>query len=214
MTKIINTTMLSISLLEENIGQIDGLPRNPRFIKDSKFERLKQSITANPEMLYLRECIVVPYEGKYVVLGGNQRYSAMKELGFENAPCKIIPEDTDIRQMKAIVAKDNIGYGEWDLEVLKEEWELSDIKDFDLDEVVGFGEGELDSIEDEDEEGDSEPSEVSAFGAHTDFMRFGEYKCEMTEEEFVWLRDTFQSYRRDNDGQSEGFINFLREHHG
>ena len=75
------SVMLRISKLEANKGQIDGLPKNPRTIKDEKFKKLVKSIEENPEMTSLREMLVYPNEGKYVVVGGNMRLKAMKELG-------------------------------------------------------------------------------------------------------------------------------------
>ena len=52
--------LLKISDLLFNNGQIDGLPKNPRFIKDDKFKKLVKSIEENPEMLELRELLVYP----------------------------------------------------------------------------------------------------------------------------------------------------------
>ena len=77
--------MLKLSKLEANKGQIEGLPKNPRIIKDDKFKKLVKSIEDNPEMTSLREILVYPHEGKYVVIGGNMRLKAMKELGYKEA---------------------------------------------------------------------------------------------------------------------------------
>lgn len=48
---------IKISDLELNEGQVPGLPRNPRFIRDDRFEALKKSISDAPEMLELRELL-------------------------------------------------------------------------------------------------------------------------------------------------------------
>ena len=32
--------LIKVSLLKNNSGQIDGLPKNPRFIKDDKYQKL------------------------------------------------------------------------------------------------------------------------------------------------------------------------------
>ncbi len=69
--KQIPTQMIPIGLVETNKGQVPGLPRNPRLIKDDHFRKLKQSIQDNPEMLYLRELLVFKHDGKYVTIGGN-----------------------------------------------------------------------------------------------------------------------------------------------
>lgn len=80
--KIINTTVLKLKDLTTNNGQIEGLPKNPRFIRDDKFKKLVRSIEDNPEMLSLRELLVYPYNGQYIIIGGNMRYRAMKELKY------------------------------------------------------------------------------------------------------------------------------------
>ncbi len=88
-TRNINTSFLLL-----NSGQIEGLPKNPRFIRDERFNALKKSIGDAPEMLSLRELIVYPFNGKYVVIGGNMRLRACKDLGYKELPCKILDVDT------------------------------------------------------------------------------------------------------------------------
>lgn len=57
---MVKKVSIPLSALFTNVGQIDGLPPNPRLIKDEKFEALKKSLTDDPEMLDLRELIVYP----------------------------------------------------------------------------------------------------------------------------------------------------------
>ena len=124
--KCIQSVMLKLSTIEPNKGQIEGLPKNPRFIKDEKFKKLVKSIGDNPEMTAMRELLVYPLDnGKHIIIGGNMRYRAMKELGIKDAPCKVIPQDTTIEQLQAYTLKDNSGYGEWDFDLLANEWDLS-----------------------------------------------------------------------------------------
>ena len=63
-----------------NDGQITGLPKNPRFIRDERYEKLVKSIKDDPEMLDLRECLVVPYAAAYVAIAGNMRLRATIEV--------------------------------------------------------------------------------------------------------------------------------------
>lgn len=121
--KIIQRTTLPISKIEVNKGQVQGLPKNPRFIRDNKYKKLLKSIKENPEMLGWREIIVCEHEGKYIALAGNMRLRAMKELGYTEAPATIVPKETTIEQMKAFVLKDNSSYGEWDFDDLLSEWD-------------------------------------------------------------------------------------------
>lgn len=127
--KIINTTVLKLKDLTTNNGQIEGLPKNPRFIRDDKFKKLVRSIEDNPEMLSLRELLVYPYNGQYIIIGGNMRYRAMKELKYTECPCKVLPEDTTIEQLKAYTIKDNSGFGEWDFDMLANDWALELLSD-------------------------------------------------------------------------------------
>lgn len=124
-SETIATTIIPMSDIEVNKGQIPGLPKNPRFIKNEKFDRLKDSITENPEMLALRELLVFPFDNKFVLVGGNMRYRAMKELGYTEAPCKVIPSDTSVEQLKAYTVKDNASFGEWDFGMIDLDWDAS-----------------------------------------------------------------------------------------
>lgn len=131
--KIIETTWLACSLIEKNEGQIEGLPANPRLIRDEKFQKLCDSIKEQPEMLSLRELLVFPHNGKYVIVGGNQRFAAMTHLGYTEAPCKIIPADTPVAALKAYTIKDNNGFGDWDWDMLANEWDSQELNDWGLD---------------------------------------------------------------------------------
>lgn len=145
--------LLKISDLLFNNGQIDGLPKNPRFIKDDKFKKLVKSIEENPEMLELRELLVYPYNDKYVVIGGNMRLRALKELGYKEVPCKVIPETASVEQLKAYTIKDNNGFGEWDFDLLANEWDLSDLENWGVDlPDLEEDEKEADIVEDEVEQ--------------------------------------------------------------
>lgn len=127
------TELVLISKLVNNKGQIEGLPKNPRFIKDHKFVQLKQSIKEDPEMLNLREVICVDYNGELIVIAGNMRLNACLELGIKEVPCKILPQDTPIEKLKAITIKDNVGYGDHDWDALANEWDVELLSHWGLD---------------------------------------------------------------------------------
>lgn len=114
---------LNVSLITANKGQVPGLPRNPRLVKKERYEATRRSIEESPEMLELRELIVVEYmDGKYVVVCGNLRLRACKELGYKTVPCKVLPGDTPAKKLREYAAKDNINYGEDDKDVIANEW--------------------------------------------------------------------------------------------
>lgn len=135
---------IKLTELSPNTGQIDGLPVNPRIIKDEKFQKLKKSLQDDPEMLELRELLVFRWEDKFVIIGGNMRYRAALDLGIDELPCKIIPPDTPISKLKAYTLKDNIAYGEYDWDMLSNEWDAADLDDWGLDvwQENSNGEGE------------------------------------------------------------------------
>ena len=118
----IDAQLIKLSKIEVNRGQIEGLPKNPRVLRDDRFRALKQSITDNPEMLALRELLVYPHDDKYVIIGGNMRYRVLQDLGYKEAPCKVIPAGTSVDALKAYVIKDNGAFGEWDFDALTTDW--------------------------------------------------------------------------------------------
>ena len=109
-----NIKDISISKLEVNKGQVEGLPKNPRFIRDERYKALVKSIEDAPEMLKLRELLVVEHGSKFVVIGGNMRLRACKDLGHKTVPCKVLPADTPVEKLREYAIKDNNGFGEDD----------------------------------------------------------------------------------------------------
>jgi hypothetical protein len=124
---------IKITKLVGNTGQIEGLPKNPRFIRDDKFAKLVQSIKDDPEMLDLRELLVIPHGKEYVVIGGNMRLRAMIECGHKEAPCKVLDKATPPEKLRAYAAKDNVGFGEWDWDALANEWDAGELSAWGLD---------------------------------------------------------------------------------
>lgn len=127
------TDKIKISKIRPNTGQIDGLPQNPRLLKDDRFHKLVKSIQDDPEMLDLRELIVVPKDGIYVVIAGNMRLRAMQELKMKEAPCKVLPADTAIEKLRAYTIKDNVPFGEHDWSALANEWDAVELVEWGLD---------------------------------------------------------------------------------
>lgn len=109
--------------LQSNVGQIPGLPTNPRQWTKAEISRIAKSLKETPELFEARPIIVTPYEGKYVILGGNLRFEGCKHNKDADAPCIVMPEDTDIDKLKEIVIKDNGSFGEWDFDALANEWD-------------------------------------------------------------------------------------------
>lgn len=63
-------------------------------------------------MLEARPLMINQKNGKNILYGGNMRLKAMKELGWEEAPCHVFKDaDDDVMVKRAFV--DNMEYGEW-----------------------------------------------------------------------------------------------------
>lgn len=121
---------LPIGKIHLNKGQVPNLPKNPRFIRDERFKALCKSIADAPEMLSLREILVYDNGGEYVIIGGNMRFRAVRELGFKEVPCKILPQDTPVDKLREYTIKDNVAFGENDWEALDNEWDGSELADW------------------------------------------------------------------------------------
>lgn len=121
---------ISVSKLFNNEGQIPGLKKNPRYIKDDKFALLVKSLQDDPEMLELRELIVYPLQpDHYVVIAGNMRLRAAEEIGLTSMPCKVLPHDFPIKKMEAVLMKDNSDdFGQWSWDDIFNEWDTEEIK--------------------------------------------------------------------------------------
>ena len=117
------TIRLAIKDLEQNTGQIPGLPANPRQWTKTEVEKIAKSLRETPELFEARPIIVTQHGSKYVILGGNLRYEGCKHNKDKDAPCYVIPDDTSIDKMKEIVIKDNGSFGDWDYDVLANLWD-------------------------------------------------------------------------------------------
>ena len=124
------TKRLKISELEPNLGQIDGLPINPRQWTKTDVDNIAASLKETPELFEARPLIVTPHAGKYIILGGNLRFEGVKKNKDKDAPCIIVPEDTPIGKLKEIVIKDNSSFGAWDYDALANEWDDLPLQDW------------------------------------------------------------------------------------
>lgn len=127
-------TLIHLSQILNNEGQIAGLLPNPREIDNDNFAKLKKQVQEYPEMLDYRALLVVPYQhNQFIAIGGNMRLRALKELGYETAPCFILPEGTDPDTLNAYQILDNVPFGKWDLNKLLANWDTFQLQDFAVD---------------------------------------------------------------------------------
>tara|TARA_R110001606_G_scaffold26569_1_gene85850 strand:- start:518 stop:964 length:447 start_codon:yes stop_codon:yes gene_type:complete len=131
--------MIKLSTLTAN-------PDNPRLIKDSKFDKLKQSIEEFPKMLELRPIVITEDN---IVIGGNMRLKALIELGYKDIPEEWIKQAERLTEdeVRRFIIADNVGFGEHDWDLLANDWDAKELEGWGLD---GFPfDSEIDEIEQE-----------------------------------------------------------------
>ena len=124
---------VNILIVHPNEGQIEGLPANPRIIKNERFDKLVKSIQDLPEMTEARDLLVYPYKDEYIVIGGNMRLRAYQQLGWKEVPCCILPEDMPVEKLREMVIQDNNPFGETDWNMIANEWDVEELKDWGVD---------------------------------------------------------------------------------
>lgn len=133
--------MIDITNLLYNEGQIDGVPKNPRYLKESEHDKLVKSLADSPEFLEYKPLMVYALEdGTYVTICGNMRLRVANELriggntNFDKLPCLILKADTPIQKIKEYAIKDNVQAGNWDWDELANgEWKTDDLQDWGVD---------------------------------------------------------------------------------
>lgn len=117
---------------EIEISEIKANPKNPRTITEAMYQKLLKSITDFPQMLKIRPLVI---DEKNMVLGGNMRLKALTELGWKKVPV-IRAKNLTADQKKEFIAKDNIGYGEWQWDELVKDWDVAKLSEWGLDVPV------------------------------------------------------------------------------
>lgn len=132
---------IDITRLEYNEGQLEGISKNPRYLKESEHDKLKKSLTDSPEFLEYKPLMVYAMDnGNYVTICGNMRLRVANELRldghseFDTIPCVVLKADTPIEKIKEYAIKDNVQAGNWDWDELANgEWETDALQDWGVD---------------------------------------------------------------------------------
>lgn len=149
---------LKLSELAPNTGQIPGLPVNPRQWSKGDVDAIAKSLTETPELFDARPVLVVPHDGKYVILGGNLRYEGARQNKAKEVPAIIFPEGTPLEKMREIVIKDNGQFGAWDYDALANEWDSLPLSDWGVPAWKGpEGDMNIDGLFDPDKEAPGKP---------------------------------------------------------
>ena len=168
------TIRLAIKHLEQNTGQIPGLPANPRQWTKTEVEKIAKSLRETPELFEARPIIVTQHGSKYVILGGNLRYEGCKHNKDKDAPCYVIPDDTSIDKMKEIVIKDNGSFGDWDYDVLANLWDDLPLADWGV--PAWDDQPEKDTTDAWEDDFDEKKQEIQARCKLGDIWKLGDHR--------------------------------------
>ena len=137
------------------ITKVKGNKKNPRLIKNDKFKQLVTSIKQTPEMMMLRPLLL---DENNIILGGNMRWKACKELNWETVPTqtysRAIHKESESWTVYGktyeavcdeILIKDNTHYGVFDYDILANEWETQPLVDWGLDLWINSDKNNLDA---------------------------------------------------------------------
>lgn len=142
---LIQSERFDISLVDNNTGQIPGVPENPREMSEIEYRKLLDSLRRDSGYTAISELKLFPFNGRWVAIGGNMRLRAMKELGWTTVIGKPIPADTDKETLTRWILLDNASFGKWDFDKLADQFETG------LLDSVCIDIPEEPDIEDEDE---------------------------------------------------------------
>jgi DNA modification methylase len=153
------------------LTEIKSNPNNPRVIKDHKFEKLKKSISEFPKMMELRPMVI---NEDNIVLGGNMRLKALKDLGYKEVPEEWVKRASDLteEETRRFIIADNVGFGEHDWEMLANEWNTEELEDWGLE---GFPFEEVTELEAEEDDY-TEPDNIQVDVVLGDLIEIGEHR--------------------------------------
>ena len=116
------------------VGELLVNPSNPRIVKDDKYKILKESLasTRGKDVFEARPVIVSNRTGENIIIAGNTRYRAAKDLGWKEVPT-VIMEGLTEEQEQEIIIRDNVSNGEWDWDILGNEWDTAKLVEWGLD---------------------------------------------------------------------------------
>lgn len=114
------------------VSQLKLNPKNPRLIKDDKFRKLVRSIQEFPKMMSLRPIVI---DDDNLVLGGNMRLRAIKELGMKEIPDDWVKKASELsdEEKRRFIIEDNVEFGEFDFDILANEWDENELVDWGID---------------------------------------------------------------------------------
>jgi len=104
-------------------------PENPRLIRDANFKSLVKSLRDCPHLFDARPCLCSNRTGELIVLAGNMRLLAAKELKYKEVPVIIIPDLTELQEREIVIKDNGSTWGEWDFDLLAA-WDSLPLEDW------------------------------------------------------------------------------------
>lgn len=131
--ELIQSRKFPIDLVDNNTGQIPGVPENPREMSEMEYKKLLKSLRRDSQYTAVSELKLFPLDGRWVAIGGNMRLRAMNELGWEYVIGKPLPEDTDAETLTRWILLDNANFGKWDFDKLANQFDTDLLSDMNID---------------------------------------------------------------------------------
>ena len=129
-----------MEIVKVDINELISPEYNPRQITDDEMEKLKNSIN---EFGYVAPIIVNKYNNH--IVGGNQRYEALKSLGYTDVDV-IFVDEPDLNREKALNIALNKISGEWDEVKLNQIFTEMKLAGFDKVSLTGFEDYEVQEL--------------------------------------------------------------------
>lgn len=137
------------------IEKLQVNPENPRLIKDKAFKSLVKSLKDCPSLFDARPCLCSDRTGELIILAGNMRYLAAKELKYKEVPVIVMSGLSEIQEREILLKDNGMTWGEWDMDLLSS-WSDLPLVDWGVDlpedwlkeeETVGDAEPQIDKAE-------------------------------------------------------------------
>lgn len=129
-----------MEIVKVDINELISPEYNPRQITDDEMGKLKNSIN---EFGYIAPIIVNKHNNH--IVGGNQRYEALKSLGYTDVDV-IFVDEPDLNREKALNIALNKISGEWDEVKLNQIFTEMKLAGFDKVSLTGFEDYEVQEL--------------------------------------------------------------------
>jgi DNA modification methylase len=145
------------------ISELKEWEDNPRIISDKAYKRLVKSIKERGFH------DIIKIDENNVVLSGNQRLKALKELGYKEIECKVCDEILNQDQKDAVAVESNMQDGEWDMDKLAEGFG-------DVMEEIGYGDLLPEVVPEVEEDDYEEPEDLETTVVLGGVYQLGEHR--------------------------------------